>query len=117
VTVALDAARIAELESLFPDGDLAEFVDGVVQDLATEIENAAAAVANEDLTGVVDAAHSARNHALICGATELGLALEVLQAAAGRGRTGWAVTALAQVSATWPATREAIARLGQRSES
>jgi hypothetical protein len=72
VTLALDSARIAELESLFPDGDLAEFIDGVVRDLAMEIENAAAAVANEDLATVVRAAHAARNHALMCGATELG---------------------------------------------
>jgi hypothetical protein len=68
-------------------------------------------VATEDLAAVVQAAHAARNHALMCGATELCLALEILQAAAGSSRPDWTVMALTQVTAAWPPTREAIERL------
>jgi hypothetical protein len=95
---------------VFSREELEEIGRGSVDAISGQLEGIDRALAQRDLMVAGDAAHQARNEALLVGARELGEALQSVEAAARGGRTAEVREAAAAARALWPETREAIAR-------
>lgn len=105
-----DPARIAQLEQVL-GSQAPEMVASMLSSLTRAIERVEATVDAGEFAAAVQAAHAARNDALMLGAQALQATLSELELAArdeDRGRTR---DALERVRAVWPPTREALARV------
>jgi CheY-like chemotaxis protein/HPt (histidine-containing phosphotransfer) domain-containing protein len=78
----LDAARVAELRTLFPDGDFVEMVAELRDDVTAQLELIATAIPAGDATATADAAHRVLNTARMIGATRLIAAAAALETVA-----------------------------------
>lgn len=90
---------------------LPELVARLRQDASRELAQVDAALGANDLAAAAEAAHAARNTALMFGAKPLLEALETLEAAARDGRLPPALAALARVRTIWPGICEELERL------
>ncbi len=111
--VALDAERLAQLR-VFDDCERREIVGGAVRMIAEQLNQIDAALAAGDHRLTAEAAHGARNEALIMGALELCAAFARLEQAARQRDQTAARAAKREADAAWPATRQAIAQLADR---
>ncbi len=108
--VALDAERLAQLR-VFDQSEQRAIAGGAVRQIAQQLKLIDAALATGDERSAAQAAHGARNEALIMGALELCEALERLEQDVRRSDQAGARAAARAAHAAWPATREAIAQL------
>jgi HPt (histidine-containing phosphotransfer) domain-containing protein len=107
----LDAARLSELRVFTPD-ELREIsADSIraIDELLAELEQT---LAGGQLAAVAEAAHRARNEALLVGARELCDAFVELEHSARREGGARARQAVDRARTVWPQTRAAIAALG-----
>jgi HPt (histidine-containing phosphotransfer) domain-containing protein len=111
--VELDPGRLKDLE-VFSQQELEEIGRGSIDAISDQLEEIDRALAQQQLMAAGDAAHQARNEALLVGARELGQALQSLEAAARSGRAAEVRKAAVAARALWPQTREAIARATYR---
>jgi HPt (histidine-containing phosphotransfer) domain-containing protein len=108
--VSLDLDRIDRLR-VFSRDELVEIVNEVVGGISTLLDSAADAIEVSDHSTVFQAAHRARNEALVVGARDLIRVLAHLELAAQNGDMAAAGEVLGRVRAAWPASRAAIERL------
>jgi hypothetical protein len=113
--VELQLERLEQIQDVIGSG-VPEIVAGMLATLSEAVAEAERRVAESDLEATAKAAHAARNDALLVGAQDLLAALTVLEAAARRGETSAAETALATVREVWPGTRDELARVAARSD-
>jgi HPt (histidine-containing phosphotransfer) domain-containing protein len=103
-----DPGRIAQLKEVM--GSEAEaMVASMRASLAAAIELLDAAMAAGELDRAIQAAHAARNDALMLGADRLQATLSELEAAARDGDGPRARDALDRVRTVWPPTRDELA--------
>jgi HPt (histidine-containing phosphotransfer) domain-containing protein len=93
---------------------LRQLVDQLRRDIEAGIEKLDAAFASGDLTAIAQAAHTARNDALMLDATELLRTLEGLESAAREGERASVSTELRQLHAVWPGLRDQLLRAAHR---
>lgn len=105
-----DPARIAQLKEIM-GAEAGTMVDSMLASLSGAIERLAAAMAAGELAPAIQAAHAARNDALMLGAAPLQTALSDLEAAARDDDEARARDAFERVRAVWPPTREQIAAM------
>ncbi len=105
-----DPARIAQLQQVLGD-EAQAMVTSMLASLTTAIERLEAAMAEGELESAIQAAHAARNDALMLGATQLQAALSDLELAARDFDGARAATALERVRAVWPPTRARLAEI------
>ena len=104
----IDSSRIAELQEV-----LGADTDAILTSMLTSMTGAIAqletAVSAGELDVAIQAAHRARNDALMLSAAQLQAALTTLEAAARDFDEAGARTALERVREVWPPTREELA--------
>jgi len=105
-----DPARIAELQEVL-GADTHEILSSMLTSMTRAIEQLEAAVAAGELEHAVQAAHRARNDALMLSADRLQAALTELEAAARDADEPRTRDALERVRAVWPPTRDELARV------
>jgi hypothetical protein len=110
VSAYFDPARIAQLEQVL-GSDAASMVAAMLASLAAAIERVEATVDAGELAPAVQAAHAARNDALMLGADALQSALSDLELAARDADESRTRDALGRVLAVWPPTRDQLAAL------
>ena len=103
-----DASRIEELQDVL-GGDTAAILASMLTSMTGAIERLEAAMAAGELAGAIQAAHRARNDALMLSAGWLQDALTDFEDAARRGDAPGADAALARVRQVWPPTRDGLA--------
>jgi hypothetical protein len=103
-----DLARIAELQDAM-GSEAGVIVASMLVSLTGAIEDVEAAVAAGALDRTTQAAHSARNDALMLGAGQLQRALSELELVARAGNEAGTRAALERVREVWPATRAGLA--------
>ena len=103
----LDLSRLEELQDLL-QADLPELVTQLTTRLSDALNRIDSAFAADDLGAVADAAHAARNEALMLGARRLLKALEAVELNARDGQSLAAREALAAVNLLWPDVRAAL---------
>jgi hypothetical protein len=108
VSAYFDPARIAQLQQVLGD-DADAIVASMLSSLAAAIERVEATVDAGDLEPAIQAAHAARNDALMLGAGPLQAALSDLEAAARDADDPRARNALERVRVLWPPTRDELA--------
>ena len=106
-----DPARITQLEEVM-GAQAGTMVASMLAGLTRAIERLEAAMSTGDLTPAIQAAHAARNDALMLGAAPLQAALSDVEAAARDGDQLRARDAFERVRTVWPPTREEIATQG-----
>lgn len=111
--VQLDAGRLRDLR-IFSENELREIGRRATSTIAAQLEAVDQALARQDLAAAGEAAHRARNEALLMGARELAEALGSIEEAVRSERSSQAREAAGQARALWPPTREAIERATQR---
>jgi HPt (histidine-containing phosphotransfer) domain-containing protein len=111
-----DASRITELQDLL-GADTEAILASMLTSMTRAIERLETAMAAGELAGAVDAAHRARNDALMLSADSLQGALTELEDAARRGDSPAADAALARVRRIWPPTRDGLAAAAARQSS
>jgi hypothetical protein len=114
--VTLDPAQLDSLR-VFTGDRCSELVAGMIEDTGKLVAELPAAVARDDFSAVVEAAHRGRNDALVVGAREFGDVFAVLQGAARKAQLGAVQEAVERLQAMWPATRAAIVDLLVRPRS
>jgi HPt (histidine-containing phosphotransfer) domain-containing protein len=103
-----DASRIAELQEIL-GAETETILASMLTSMTGAIERLEAAMAAGELAGAIEAAHHARNDALMLSAGSLQTALTELEDAARRGDAPRADAALARVRQVWPPTRDGLA--------
>ena len=106
--VALDAERLAQLR-VFTEAERRQITADVIETVGAQFERLDAAFAGRDLTTAADAAHRARNEALLVGARELCDAFAKVEQASRGGDVRRASGAAQAAKELWPPTRDAIA--------
>jgi HPt (histidine-containing phosphotransfer) domain-containing protein len=105
--VQLDAGRLQDL-SVFTAAELRPICLGVIGAIAEQLEALDRALAAGQLESAAEAAHSARNEALLVGARELSDAFAALESASRAGHSSGAAKAAELAREVWPETRVAI---------
>jgi HPt (histidine-containing phosphotransfer) domain-containing protein len=108
VSTYFDPGRIAQLKEVM-GAEAGRMVASMVTGLTGAIERLEAAIAAGELEPAIQAAHAARNDALMLGAGQLQAALSDLEAAARDADEPRARDAFEHVRAVWPPTREQLA--------
>jgi HPt (histidine-containing phosphotransfer) domain-containing protein len=108
VSAYFDPTRIAQLQQVL-GAEAAPMVASMLTSLTRAIERVEATVDAGDLAPAVQAAHAARNDALMLGAETLQAALSELELAARGADEPRTRDALERVRAVWPPTREELA--------
>jgi HPt (histidine-containing phosphotransfer) domain-containing protein len=108
VSAYFDPARIAELQEVL-GADTQAILSSMLTSMTRAIEQLEAAVAAGQLDHAIQAAHRARNDALMLNAARLQAALTELEAAARDADEPRTQDALERVRAVWPPTREELA--------
>jgi HPt (histidine-containing phosphotransfer) domain-containing protein len=103
-----DLTRINELQELM-GSESGPIVASMLVSLTGAIEEIEAAVAAGKLDQATQAAHAARNDALMLGAGQLQQALAELEAATRDFDEPRACAAVERIRAVWPATRAGLA--------
>ena len=103
-----DPARIAELQDIL-GADTEAILGSMLTSMTAAIERLEAGVAAGDLDEAIQAAHRARNDALMLSAARLQAALSELELAARAADEPRTRDALNRVREVWPPTREALA--------
>jgi HPt (histidine-containing phosphotransfer) domain-containing protein len=106
----LDLSRLEELRDLL-QADLPELVTQLTIRLSDALDRIDSAFAADDLRAVADAAHAARNEALMLGARRLFGALEAVELSARDKHSQAAREALAVVHLISPEVRAALQRV------
>jgi hypothetical protein len=106
--VALDAERLAQLR-VFNEAELRQITADVIDAVGAQFDRLQTAFAGHDLTTAADAAHRARNEALLVGAMELCDAFTEVEEASRSGDGRRASDAARAAQDLWPPTRDAIA--------
>jgi HPt (histidine-containing phosphotransfer) domain-containing protein len=104
----VDPDRIAQLEEIL-GSEAGAMVSSMLTSLTAAIEHVEATLAAGALEPAIQAAHAARNDALMLGADALQAALSELELAARDGDATRSREALERVRAVWPPTREQLA--------
>jgi HPt (histidine-containing phosphotransfer) domain-containing protein len=112
VSAYFDPARIAELQDAL-GADTQAILSSMLTSMTVAIEQLEAAVAAGELEQAIQAAHRARNDALMLSAARLQAALTELEAAARDADEPRTRDALERVRAVWPPTREELAGVAQ----
>jgi HPt (histidine-containing phosphotransfer) domain-containing protein len=110
VSAYFDPARIAQLEQVL-GSQASAMVASMLASLTRAIERLEATVDAGELEPAVQAAHAARNDALMLGAEALQAALSDLELAARDADGPRARGALERVRAVWAPTREKLAAI------
>jgi hypothetical protein len=110
VNAYFDPARIAQLEEVL-GSQASEMVASMLASLTRAIERVEATVDAGEHAAAVQAAHAARNDALMLGAGALQSALSELELAARDEDESRTKAALERVRGVWPPTREELARV------
>lgn len=105
-----DLTRVTQLEEIMGT-EARSIVASMLSSLTKAIERVESAMADGRLEPVVEAAHSARNDALMLGAGALQEALRDLEAAARDADVPEARKALERLREVWPPTRDELAAL------
>jgi HPt (histidine-containing phosphotransfer) domain-containing protein len=108
----LDLNRLAELRDLL-QADLPELVTQLATGISDALIRLSSALAADDLAAVADAAHAARNEALMLGAQGLLEALEAVELNAREQHSQAAREALARAHSIWPGVRAALQRVAR----
>ena len=108
-----DPRRIAQLENVM-GAEAGAMLASMLDSLTQAIERLEAALGAGELEPAIQAAHAARNDALMLGAGPLQAALTDLEAAARDADESRARAALKRVRDVWPPTRDELAA-GSRS--
>jgi ATP-dependent protease HslVU (ClpYQ) ATPase subunit len=103
----LDLSRLEELHDLL-QADLSELVTQLTARLCDALNRIDCAFAVDDLRAVADAAHAARNEALMVGARRLLKALDAVEFNARDRHSQAAREAMAGVHVIWPDVRAAL---------
>lgn len=103
-----DPARIAQLRQVLGD-EADSMVASMLSSLSAAIERVQATVDAGELEPAIQAAHAARNDALMLGAGPLQKALTDLEAAARDADDPRARDAFKRVRELWPPTRDELA--------
>jgi hypothetical protein len=103
-----DPARIAQLHAVM-GAEADAMVASMVASLSEAIERLGLTLAAGELDPAIQAAHAARNDALMLGAGQLQSALTDFEAAARSADEPGARAALERVEAIWPPTRHELA--------
>ncbi len=80
IAEVLDQARLAELRSLFPGGEMSDVLRRLADAMETEVEGIDAALGGGDRAKLADAVHRLKNSTGMIGAVGLGDAADALQA-------------------------------------
>jgi hypothetical protein len=107
VSAYFDPARVAQLEQVF-GAQASAMVASMLTSLTQAIERVEATVEAGDIPAAVQAAHAARNDALMLGAEALQSALSDLELAARDADARRTRDALERVRAVWAPTREEL---------
>jgi HPt (histidine-containing phosphotransfer) domain-containing protein len=107
VSAYFDPARIAELQDIL-GADTQAILSSMLASMTGAIEQLEAAVGSGELERAIQAAHRARNDALMLSAVRLQEALTELEAAARAADAPRTRDALERVRAVWPPTREEL---------
>jgi len=107
VSAYFDLARITELQEAL-GSDAEAIVASMLDSMTAAIERAEAAVAGGELEQATQAAHRARNDALMLAAGPLQRSLTELEAATRKADETGAEAALQRVREVWPPTRDAL---------
>ena len=102
-----DPTRIAELQDVL-GADTQAILSSMLTSMTVAIEQLEAAVTGGELEQAIQAAHRARNDALMLSAARLQAALTELEAAARDADEPRTRDALERVRAVWPPTREEL---------
>lgn len=108
-----DASRIAELQDLL-GADTEAILASMLTSMTGAIERLETAMAAGELAGAIEAAHRARNDALMLSADSLQAALSELEDAARHDDSSRADAALARVRQVWPPTRDGLTAAAAR---
>jgi HPt (histidine-containing phosphotransfer) domain-containing protein len=108
VSAYFDLARIAELQDAL-GSDAESILGSMLKSMTAAIERLEPAVAAGELDQATQAAHRARNDALMLGAGQLQQVLTELEAATRDGDEARARAALELVEEVWPPTRDGLA--------
>jgi HPt (histidine-containing phosphotransfer) domain-containing protein len=103
-----DASRIAELQDAL-GADTEAILASMLTSMSDAIERLESAMAAGELDGAIQAAHRARNDALMLSADRLLTALTELEDAARDGDEMRARSALERVRKVWPPTHAGLA--------
>jgi HPt (histidine-containing phosphotransfer) domain-containing protein len=112
VSAYFDPARIAELQDVL-GADTQAILSSMLTSMTVAIAQLEAAVDAGEHERAIQAAHRARNDALMLSATRLQAALTELEAAARSADEPATREALERVRAVWPPTREELAGAAQ----
>jgi HPt (histidine-containing phosphotransfer) domain-containing protein len=112
VSAYFDPSRIAELQDIL-GADTQAILSSMLTSMTAAIEQLEAGVAAGDLDQAIQAAHRARNDALMLSAARLQAALSELELAARDADEPRTRDALERVRAVWPPTREELAGVAQ----
>ncbi|HET6870035.1 MAG TPA: Hpt domain-containing protein [Solirubrobacteraceae bacterium] len=104
----VDATRIAELQDIL-GADTQAILASMLTSMTGAIDKLEASVAAGELDQAIQAAHRARNDALMLSADRLQAALTELELAAREADEPRTRDALERVRAVWPPTREELA--------
>jgi HPt (histidine-containing phosphotransfer) domain-containing protein len=107
VSAYFDPTRIAELQEIL-GADTKAILSSMLTSMTVAIEQLESAVAAGDLDRAIQAAHRARNDALMLSASRLQSALTDLEAAARDADEPRTRDALEHVRAVWPPTLEQL---------
>jgi HPt (histidine-containing phosphotransfer) domain-containing protein len=105
-----DPARIAELHAVM-GAEAGAMVASMLTSLSGAIERVEITLAAGELDPAIEAAHAARNDALMLGAGQLQSALTEFEAAARAADESGARAAFDRVRAVWPPTRDELSSL------
>jgi HPt (histidine-containing phosphotransfer) domain-containing protein len=107
VSAYFDPHRIAQLEQVM-GAEAGAMLASMLASLSEAIERLEAALDSAELEPAIQAAHAARNDALMLGAGPLQAALTDLEAAARDADEPRARDALVRVREVWPPTRDEL---------
>jgi HPt (histidine-containing phosphotransfer) domain-containing protein len=107
----LDLARLGELQELL-GRDVSDIVAILVAELAGALETIAGALGHGDLDEAAQAAHSARNSALMIDARPMLASLAELEAGARRNDGPAALIAHRRLRELWPGLRRRLELAG-----
>jgi HPt (histidine-containing phosphotransfer) domain-containing protein len=105
--VALNPERLAQLH-VFSEAELRQIMADVIDALEAQLSRIRTSLPARDFAELADAAHRARNEALLIGATDLCDALTSLEQAARSGDPVGSEQAARRAEEWWPDTRGAI---------
>jgi hypothetical protein len=103
----LDLGRLAELQGLLGT-QLSEIVTTLLNELGRALRDIDAALGERDLDAVAQAAHAARNSALMIDAQPFLARLGELEASARRLNLTSALAAQTRVTEAWPPLRRSL---------